>query len=86
MALSQWPSHSRSNKSSRNKSHQGHSPPARPPTQMPRDARTADRFQPDADPQQFLDQWIEVDLPDKYHCHLNEIIIHLNIVYFYDAA
>jgi len=40
MALSQWPSHSRSNKSSRNKSQQGHSPPARPPTQTPRGPRT----------------------------------------------
>jgi len=27
-----------------------------------------------------------VDLPDKYHCHLNEIIINFNTVYSYDAA
>ena len=34
----------------------------------------------------ILDQCTEVDLPDKYHCHLNEIIIHLNTVYSYDAT
>jgi len=43
-------------------------------------------FQPDVDPQQFFDQWTEVDLPDKYHCHLNEIIINFNAVYSYNAA
>ena len=42
-------------------------------------------FQPDVDPQQFFDQWTEVDLPVKYHCHLNEIIINFNTVYSYDG-
>jgi len=35
-------------------------------------------FCADADPQRFLDQWTEVNFPHKYHCHLNEIIIHFN--------
>jgi len=50
------------------------------------DVRTVDRFLARRRSAAIFDQSTEVDLPDEYHCHLNEIIINFNTVYSCDAA
>jgi len=50
-----------------------------------RDVRNVDRFPARRISAAIFDQWTEVDLPDKYHWNINEIIINFNTVYSYDG-